>query len=63
MVSIEVLEEGDEIGVGELDRFTWRSVLPYSLGFDLRVTRVKHPHLIEGSASGELEGDTPLTAQ
>jgi uncharacterized protein YndB with AHSA1/START domain len=56
VVSVEVLEEGDELGVGELDRFTWRSVLPYSLGFDLRVTRVKRPYLIEGHASGELEG-------
>jgi uncharacterized protein YndB with AHSA1/START domain len=56
VVSVEVLQEGDEIGVGELDHFTWRSVLPYSLGFDLRVTRVKRPYLIEAYASGELEG-------
>jgi hypothetical protein len=42
--------------VGELDRFIWRSVLPYSLGFDLRVTRVEPPYLIEGHATGELEG-------
>jgi len=56
VVSVEVLEPGDELGVGELDRFTWRSVLPYSLGFDLRVTRVQRPHLIEGHATGELEG-------
>lgn len=54
--SVEVLERGDEDGVGELDHFTWRSVLPYSLGFDLRVTRVQRPHLLEGHASGELEG-------
>ncbi|MDX6663039.1 MAG: hypothetical protein QOG09_1141 [Solirubrobacterales bacterium] len=54
--SVEVLEPGDESGVGELDRFTWRSVLPYSLAFDLRATRVERPHLIEGDASGELEG-------
>ena len=39
VVSVEVLEEGDQIGVGELDRSTWRTVLPYSLGFELRVTR------------------------
>ncbi|MDX6652231.1 MAG: hypothetical protein QOJ38_1012 [Solirubrobacterales bacterium] len=54
--SVEVLEPGDESGVGELDRFTWRSVLPYSLSFDLRGTRVERPHLIEGHATGELEG-------
>lgn len=56
VVSVEVLEPGDENGVGELGHFTWRSVLPYSLGFDMRVTRVERPHLIEGHASGELEG-------
>jgi uncharacterized protein YndB with AHSA1/START domain len=54
--SVELLEPGDETGVGKLDRFSWRSVLPYSLGFDLRVTRVEPPYLIEGHASGELEG-------
>jgi uncharacterized protein YndB with AHSA1/START domain len=54
--SVEKLESGDESGVGELDRFTWRSVLPYSLGFDMRVTRVMRPYLIEGRANGELEG-------
>ena len=54
--SVEVLEPGGEAGIGEVDHFTWRSVLPYSLGFDLRVTRVERPHLIEGHATGELEG-------
>ncbi|HEY3726182.1 MAG TPA: SRPBCC family protein [Solirubrobacteraceae bacterium] len=56
VVSVELLEQGDEMGVGELDHFTWRSVLPYSLGFDLRVTHVKRPYLLAGRASGELEG-------
>lgn len=54
--SVEVLEPGDQTSVGELDHFVWRSVLPYSLGFDLRVTRVERPFLIEGHACGELEG-------
>lgn len=56
VLSVELLEQGDEQGVGELDHFTWRSVLPYSLGFDLRSTRVERPYLIEGHATGELEG-------
>jgi hypothetical protein len=54
--SVALLEPGDETGVGELDRFVWRSVLPYSLGFDLRVTRVERPYLLQGRAYGELEG-------
>jgi uncharacterized protein YndB with AHSA1/START domain len=56
VVSVTALQPGDETGVGEVDRFVWRSVLPYALGFDLRVTRVSPPYLIEGRASGELEG-------
>ena len=54
--SVEVLEGGDELAVGERHRFEWRSVLPYSLRFDMRVTRVERPYLIEGHATGELEG-------
>ena len=54
--SVEVLERGTDDGIGQLDRFTWRSVLPYELSFDLRVTQVDRPHLIQGHATGELDG-------
>lgn len=54
--AVEVFEQGDELGVGELARYSWRSVLPYTLTFDLRVTRIEPPHTIEGEATGELEG-------
>lgn len=54
--SVVALADGDPDGVGEASRFTWRSVLPYELSFDSRVTRVERPHLIEGTATGELEG-------
>ena len=54
--SVVALADGDPEGVGEASRFTWRSVLPYELSFDSRVTRVERPHLIEGTATGELEG-------
>jgi uncharacterized protein YndB with AHSA1/START domain len=50
------LEPGDEAGVGQLARYTWRSRLPYELQFEMRTTRVERPHLIEGEASGELAG-------
>lgn len=50
------LEDGDADGLGQLDRFTWRSRLPYELSFEMRTTRVERPHLLEGAASGELEG-------
>ena len=54
--SVTELEPGGENGVGALSRFEWRSRLPYSLCFDLRVTRSQPPHLLEAQASGELEG-------
>ena len=47
---------GGETSVGELVRFGWRSVLPYSLAFELRATRVERPHLLEGRATGERAG-------
>jgi len=50
------LESGDEQGLGALHRLEWRSKLPYSLEFDARVTRCEAPYLLEGQASGELEG-------
>lgn len=53
---VVALAPGDGNGIGEASRFTWRSVLPYELSFETRVTRVEPPHLIEGRASGELEG-------
>lgn len=56
VTEVTVLAPGDSDGVGELARFSWRSVLPYTLRFDSEVTRVEAPHVIEGRARGELEG-------
>jgi uncharacterized protein YndB with AHSA1/START domain len=53
---VELLRSGSENGVGDVSRFTWRSVLPYSLCFDLRVTRAERPFVIAAEASGDLEG-------
>ena len=52
---LEPGEDGDR-GVGTLYRQKWRSKLPYYLEFDSRVTRIEAPYLLEGQASGELEG-------
>lgn len=53
---VEVLQAGGADGVGAIRRFTWRTALPYDLTFDMRATRVVEPHLLEGRASGELDG-------
>jgi uncharacterized protein YndB with AHSA1/START domain len=56
VTAVEVLDPGEAGGVGKRARFSWRSVLPYTLSFDSRVTRVEPPHLLAGEATGELEG-------
>jgi hypothetical protein len=53
---VDLLEPGDEDGVGALRRMTWRTALPYSLTFDMRTVRVQPMTLIEGHAQGELTG-------
>ena len=50
------LEPGDEHGVGSVQRYTWKGLLPYALTFTIRVVRVKPVAALEGVASGELEG-------
>jgi polyketide cyclase/dehydrase/lipid transport protein len=54
--TVELLASGDEVGIGEVNRFSWRSVLPYTLAFDMEVTRVDPLRLLEGRATGELDG-------
>lgn len=53
---VEFLKQGDSYGIGETNRFTFRTELPYKLTFDLQVTRNEPPTRIEGNATGELEG-------
>lgn len=54
--SVEILQPGNGDGIGQLARYSWRSVLPYTLTFDARVSRLERPYLMEGRATGELEG-------
>lgn len=66
----ERLTPGDAEGVGQLVRYVWRGAIPYPVEFEIRITRVEHPYLVEGEASGGLEGtgrwrlfeDTGVTA-
>jgi uncharacterized protein YndB with AHSA1/START domain len=46
---------GDD-GVGTVARMVWKSLLPYRVGFEVTMTRVERPHLMEGDAVGELTG-------
>lgn len=53
---VEVIREGDADGLGAIRRITWATALPYTLAFDVEVTRIEKPHCLEGRAFGELEG-------
>ena len=44
-------------GVGNVRRYTFRSVLPYDLVFDMRTTRAEPFRALDGTASGELIGE------
>lgn len=50
------VQKGDEAGVGSIRRYTWKSKLPYRLSFDMRTIRIEPPHMLEGIATGELDG-------
>jgi uncharacterized protein YndB with AHSA1/START domain len=53
---VEKLADGNGDGVGALYRHEWRSVIPYPVRFQTRITRIELPHLIEADADGELAG-------
>ncbi len=53
---VEEIAPGDADGIGSLRRFTWKGQLPYRLTFDIRVIRAVPLKIIEGHASGEVEG-------
>lgn len=54
--SVEQLRPGEESGVAMVVRQAWRSYLPYTLEFDLEILRVERRTLLEGRASGDVEG-------
>lgn len=54
--SVEVLCRGDESGVGTILRQRWRSQVPYTLQFDLEMLQIEGGKLLDGRASGDLEG-------
>ena len=47
---------GDPDGLGRRGHYEWRSRIPYPVHFEVVATRVERPWLLEGRASGGLEG-------
>src|SRR5437016_964535 len=56
VIAVEDLLPGDGDGLGALRRYTWASRLPYRLSFEMRVSAVERPTLLEGIAEGDLAG-------
>jgi hypothetical protein len=57
VVAVKAIEEGDENGIGGVREYIWRSILPYRLAFNMRVTENEKYRRLKGEASGELEGE------
>jgi len=56
VTGVDELEPGAADGVGKRLRLLFRTRLPYTLGFDVQVTRVQPPSRLEARATGELDG-------
>ncbi|MFP5222422.1 MAG: SRPBCC family protein [Acidobacteriota bacterium] len=50
------LDRGGVDGIGNLHRFIWKGVLPYTLTTDIRTMRIEPLRLIQGAASGDVAG-------
>jgi uncharacterized protein YndB with AHSA1/START domain len=53
---VDKLEHGNGDGVGARYRHEWRSVIPYPVRFETRITEIERLNLIEAEADGELAG-------
>lgn len=53
---VEEISPGDSRGIGCVRRYTWHGHLPYRLTFDICVIRFEPLAVIEGIASGDVEG-------
>lgn len=61
LASVAEIAPGDAAGIGAVRRYTWRGQLLYTLTFETTVVRVERPVLLEGCASGDLEGSGRCT--
>lgn len=57
VIAVSELQDGDVNGIGGIRQYTWRSVLPYQLEFNMKLTELEHHKRIKGAAFGELEGE------
>lgn len=53
---VEKIEPGEPDGLNSAWRYAWTTMLPYRLRFELRVTRIEAPALLEAEVRGDLAG-------
>lgn len=53
---VETIRKGDETGLGAVRRITWATALPYTLTFDIEVTKVEKHDCLEDRTHGEFDG-------
>lgn len=56
VTSVNEVEPGDENGIGAVQRFAWKTSLPFDLVFNMRATQIEPYTLIEGETLGDLPG-------
>jgi len=56
VLKAEQLSAGDADGINSVRRYCWQGQLPYQVVFEVCATRIEPLLLIEGRASGDLEG-------
>jgi hypothetical protein len=57
VLAVKELQKGDEDGIDSIREYTWRSILPYKLVFNMRLTELEKFRRMKGKAFGELEGE------
>jgi len=56
---VTIIKENDSNGINGVRAYTWKSVLPYSLSFEMKLVEKIDEKLLRGVAFGELEGEGP----
>ena len=56
VIRVEELKQGDDLGVGSIRRYIWKTKLPYKLIFDIETVKVEPMNYLEEIAKGELDG-------
>jgi uncharacterized protein YndB with AHSA1/START domain len=54
--AVEAVRAGTPTGEHSIWRYTWKTMLPYRLRFELCVTRMEPPALLEAEVSGDVAG-------